>query len=528
MVPTHGRHALTDHVRLEDLLCSPRAFGLRTASPLQRAICRAMDGEPIDEFWKFPEVRAAFGEVKPPTGQAPDMFLILSAIRCAKSLISAAKAIQISQNIELKQGFVSEGDELRIPIVAPRLAEARAVFSHMVGQIQAKPHLRALMVGEPRDESFWLRHPSGRLIEVTTTPLAKSGSTLVARWLPAVIFDEAPLMASVADAKKNLTEALGAINGRVLPGGQVLLIGSPWAPFGPVFDMVQEHFGKPTNEIVVVRAPGPAMNPVYWTPGRCEKVRKKSPRDYQTNVLAEFADTEDGIFASVEIESATRAGPVVNPPVKGRHYVAAMDPAFRGNAWTLVIIECTGIGGASGVGPTYSVTLSRQWVGSKMEPLKANDVMGEIAEICQEYGIDSVVSDQHNVDTIAEFADLHGLSVTEVVIGAQNRLEMVERVNAILSDGRLELPPDRQMAADMKSARKRVTQNGVTLVLPRSGDGRHADYVPALGLAFVSPPDPPDPEAAPQRDDLEKHLERMQQAASSNPWEQMSRRISGY
>lgn len=516
-----------DRVRLEDILCSPRAFGLRTASPLQRAICRASDGESIDDFWKYDEVRAAFGHVKPLVGVSPETLCILAAIRCAKSMIAGGKAIQISQNVDLNVPYISEGDEIRIPIVSVDKDKARAVFSHMIGQILAKPFLRGLLIGEPTAESFWLRHPSGRAIEVCTTPLAKSGATLVARWLPAVIFDEAPLMASVSDAKKNLDEALGAIAGRVLPGGQVLMIGSPWAPFGPVYDLVLEHFGKPSRQCIVVRAPGPAMNPVYWTPKRCERLKATNPVRYRTNVLAEFADMEDGIFASVEIENATRAGPVTRPPVKGHYYVAAMDPAFRGNAWTLVIVECTGVGGPGGVSPLYSIALARQWVGSKTDPLKANAIMGEIAGICAEYEIDTVVSDQHNVDTIAEFADLHGISITEVRIDGQNRLEMVEKVNSILSDGRLELPPDRQMAADMKSARKRVTQNGVTLVLPRSGDGRHADYVPALGLAFVVPPDVPDADEAPEKDELEKHLDRMISQTGKNHWENVARRISG-
>lgn len=514
-----------DRVRLEDLLCSREAFGLTTASPLQRAICRASDGEPLGKLWDIKDVRDAFGGVRPPE-VAPEQFVILSAIRCAKSMIAAAKAIQITQNVDLNIPYISAGDELRIPVVSVDKDKADVVLSHMLGHIQAKPHLRALLIGEPSSESFWLRHPSGRAIEICTAPLAKSGSTLVARWLPAVIFDEAPLMASVTDAKRNLDEALAAITGRVLPGGQVLMIGSPWAPFGPIYDLVQEHFGKPTPECVIVRAPGPVMNPVYWTPKRCEQIRKKDPRAHRTNVLAEFADVEDGIFTSLEIENATRAGPVERPYVKGHNYRAAMDPAFRGNGWTLVVAECTGTA-ENGVTPNYAIALARQWIGSKIEPLKANLVLGEIAGILGEYGIDSVTSDQHNVDTIREIAENHGVSIVEVTITSENRLEMVENVSALLGDERLELPPDRQLAQDLKAARKRITQNGVTLHLPRSGDGRHADYVPCLGLAFVDPPGLPDEPEAAALDDMERFLEKMRDRDSAGHWESMARRVSG-
>lgn len=484
------------------------------------------DGLPLGGLWEYPEVKAAFNGVLPPT-VAPQTLVILAAIRCAKSMIAAAKAIQISQNVDLDLNFVSEGDEIRIPIVSVDKDKARAVFSHMIGQIRNSAALRELLVREPTTESFWLRHPSGRVIEVCVTPLAKSGQTLVARWLPAVIFDEAPLMAGVTDAKKNLTEALGAIAGRVLPGGQVLMIGSPWAPFGPVFDLVSAFWGKPTAETIVVRAPGPAMNPVYWTPQRCEHLRRTNPVRHRTNVLAEFADVEDGIFTSIELEAATREGPVERAPIARHHYTAGMDPAFRGNAWTFVIVECTGLGGKMGLEPKYTVAVARQWIGSKTAPLKARAILTEIADLCRLYGIDGVYSDQHNVDTIGEFAGSQGISVSEIRIGSDNRLEMVERVNQILSDGRLELPPVRELIQDLKGARKRVTQNGVTLVLPRSGDGRHCDYVPALALALAEPPDLPDPPDAPELDELERMRMRLNERNSGDHWANVSRRISG-
>ena len=37
---------------------------------------------------------------------------------------------------------------------------------------------------------------------------------------------------------------------------------------------------------------------------------------------------------------------------------------------------------------------------------------------------------------------------------------------------------------DLASVRRRVTQAGLTYHLPKTPDGRHADYVPALALAL--------------------------------------------
>lgn len=513
-------------VRLEALLTSPQAFGLASATPLQRALCRASDGEPLGELWEHQEVRDAFGGERPPE-VAPDWFCILSAIRCGKSLFAAAKAVQISQNVDLSHPWISVGDEIRIPIVSVRMEEAMAVYNHLVRNLLARPALRQLLIGEPTANSVMLRHPSGRPIEVTIAPLSKAGAALVARWLPCVIFDEAPLMAGQQDGKKNLDEALAAISGRVLPGGQVMLIGSPWAPFGPIYDLVQEHFGKPSPATVVARAPGPAMNPIYWTPERCERMRRTNPSAHRTNVLALFADLEEALFSSIEVEEAQRVS-MVRPYEPGHHYVAAMDPATRGNAWTLLIIECTGVGGPSGFDPMYAIALAVQWQGSKTAPLKPDAVIQEIAAHLRHYRLDSVVSDQHSVDAIRAIADRHNLRIVERTIRADNRLEMVERARVVLAEGRLEIPPDRQLVSDILSAKKRVTSNGVTLVLPRSGDGRHADYVPPLGLAFEFPPDLPDPPDLPERDDLERIKADMDARAAEPFQDNAALRVSGY
>jgi hypothetical protein len=51
-------------------------------------------------------------------------------------------------------------------------------------------------------------------------------------------------MAGQEDGVVNLDDARSAVLGRILPGSQLLYIGSPWAPFGPVYSMVQEFWGK--------------------------------------------------------------------------------------------------------------------------------------------------------------------------------------------------------------------------------------------------------------------------------------------
>jgi len=52
------------------------------------------------------------------------------------------------------------------------------------------------------------------------------------------------------------------------------------------------------------------------------------------------------------------------------------------------------------------------------------------------------------------------------------------------------------LRADLLSIRKRVTMNGIAIELPRTADGRHADYGPSLALCVAKNVADPLPVAA--------------------------------
>jgi hypothetical protein len=252
---------------LERLVTSSAGFGLTTASPLQRAICRIADGRGLGPLAEVPEVRRAIGDVDALPRERPAELMILSGIRVGKSLLAAAIAVRASQTCEI--GHLGPGEIPRVSVVSLRLDLAEVVFRFIVGNLQAKPALRPLLAEDPTSDSVMLRHPTGRLVEVKVVAGARAGSTLVARWSAGCIFDEAPRMVGAEDGVVNFDHAHDAVIGRLLPGAQIVSIGSPWAPFGPIYDRVQERWGKPAEDLVIVRAPAYDMNPVTWTPRRC-------------------------------------------------------------------------------------------------------------------------------------------------------------------------------------------------------------------------------------------------------------------
>jgi hypothetical protein len=225
------------------------------------------------------------------------------------------------------------------------------------------------------------------------------------------------------DGVVNFDDARRAVLGRLLEGAQLVAIGSPWAPRGPIYDAVLEHGGKPTARLVVVRAPAPSMNPEWWTPARVAALKRQDEQAYRTDVLGEFADPESSLLSSGEIDRATRKGALIIEGEAWHSYVAATDPGTRGNAWTLVVVTRK----RRPDGRIWTVVvLAKQWQGSKTDPLDPDKVLAEVARILKGYDLDYVWTDQLAADFVRAIAVRHDLYVHPETVTAPRKLEMFE------------------------------------------------------------------------------------------------------
>lgn len=472
MIPVEVVQSAVASSSLEWKLTDANAFGLTTASDLQRAICRVADGRPLGRLADSRVVRRAFGNVDELPDEKPREVTVLSGIRTAKSLTAACGAFHMSQTCDVSQ--LGPGEIPRVSVVSLQKDLADVVFDHLVGRAQASPLIRPLIIGEPSTDSIHFRHPSGRPIEVKVLAGARAGATLVARWSAGAIFDEFPRMVGGDDGVVNWNDSRDAVLLRLLPNAQIWNIGSPWAPFGPAYELVTEYFGKPSRAMVVVRAPAPDMNPFYWTPARVEAA-KADPDVYRTDVLAEFATAEESLFSATSVDACTRTV-LTLPPKPGNTYYAAMDPATRGNGWTLAIATRE-------AGKTV-VVRAEEWMGSKHEPLDPGIVLAEIAGILASYNLQSVDSDQWMGDALVTLGRQVGLNIATWRFTERERAEKYLAIRTRLDSGELELPPVPKMRTDLLHVRKRLTPGGMSVVLPQTSDGRHCDFAPTLMLVL--------------------------------------------
>lgn len=460
---------------LESLLTQPDLFGLTTATPLQRAICRIADGLPLGDLANNPAVMGALG-ANWAAGQRPKELVLLSGIRVGKSLLAALLAVYWTQTCDVSR--LGPGEIPRISIVSVHKDLAEVVFGHVVGRIMSSERLKKLVIGKPLADSITLKHPTGIPIEICVVAGTRAGASLVARWSAGCIFDEFPRMMGQDEGVINWDDSRRAVLERILPGAQMVSIGSPWAPHGPAYDVFTSSWGKPSPDMVVIKAPAWDLNPFWWTPDRIENARK-NPDTFVTEVLGEFRSPEVSLFSTVEIDVCTRAcppNPVELPPDPRCTYRAAMDPATRGNGWTLVV--------ATRQGNRKKVVFCKEWLGSKIHPLSPKAVLTEMADRLRPYGVKSVDSDQYLGDALKDLAHDLGLHIRVVNMTEREKAAKFMSLKTKMAGGEIEIPPDKKLRGDLIQVQKRSTTNGIKIVLPKTSDGRHCDYVPSMLLAL--------------------------------------------
>jgi len=415
----------------------------------------------------------------------PSVVTLLAAIRSAKSLKVACKAFRATQMCDLSR--LRDGEIARYSIVSLDMDKAHATFEHFVGSVMASPVLSAAVIGEAKSDSCYIAHPSGKAVEVKVVAGRKAGGSLVSRWSIGVAFDEAPRMQGQEDGVVNLPDALSAVRGRMLPGAQIDLLGSPWAPRGPIYDMFIDRFGRPGEDLLFMVAKGPDMNPFHFTPELCAQLQKQDPRAYRTDVLALFADPEDSLLSSIDVEACTRKDPLVLPPDERMECVASIDPATRRNAWTLTVLRTPAEG-------RHEVVMAKQWVGSKSAPLSPRRQFQTIAELVKPYGVRSLWTDQASFDANYELAEEAGLTLMQHDFSEPEWRSAARLLEKHVSERSIELPPDAAMRADILGMQRRLTARSWTILLPTTGDGRHGDFAPSLCLALMHAPSAPLPE----------------------------------
>lgn len=535
-----GTTTLASKITLETYLTSPAFFGLTSAIPLQRAKCRIVSGLPLKELATDPTVLEMCGGTLPESGEAPREILDISAIRIGKSLFAAAYILWLSQTVDVSGTRPS--DIIRIFVVALKIDGTGAVFKHLAESMLSKPALRSLLVDDPKDISdvptiLRIRHPSGKTIEVVAIPLDRAGGSAVSVYCAGVVVDEYPRMIGASDGIRNVEHFHEAVLGRLLPGAGFLATGSPWQPYGPAYDNTVQFFGKPSEDLVVLRTsakPFVGIAPAWTKKPKAklaphEALQRRTATAYKTDFLAEFADGEEAVFPAAAIEDAAiklaaetaeygKPAIFADPSALRHDYWAAMvagwvypvagpehlyETEFLGaeitpgqgqvvmteRGWVRILEDDRGRPlprkDGKGVRPYFEVYDIVSW--DKSSGARGLDLVRAVGQLGRQYNVSDFIWDGYEQLMLSDLIRSENLRPIVLPWQTARKTEAVDLLRTLLVERRVKLPSDSETHSKLKNElvrfRSRATPGGNFQYIVAGGGG-HGDHASCLTLAM--------------------------------------------
>lgn len=202
----------------------------------------------------------------------------------------------------------------------------------------------------------------------------------------------------------------------------------------------------------------------------------RNPKAFARECLAEFQDSVSGFLDPSLLRKAVSIGTRERPPLPAVSYIAAMDPAFRRDAFGFIVAH---------VDKSRKVVFDyvKRWMNAPGEdPIDARGVIHEIAAVCGKYRVHTIVSDQHHNESLRLLFEDLGLTLIEHSIQAGSKQELWANFQSLLRQNRLDFVDHEQLLRELLALERTLGDGGTAkIAAPR---GEHDDL--AMTAALVA------------------------------------------
>lgn len=395
----------------------------------------------------------------------------VAGARSGKTLMSGLRALQLA--IELPLVGLGRGELAVVPVVAPDIKTATQTVRFALG---AARELGGGFVRDETKEGFTVRRGGSQEVRIEARAASAGGKSIRGRSMPCAVLDEAAFFFADDGHRVVDTEIFAAVVPRVMPGGQLLVMSTPWAEAGLLHELWSRNFGRP-QDALMAHAPTLLMragDPDVASMVAAEELR--DPDNARREYGAEFLATRSAGFFPGPAVKASVTGPQGRLHVPGLPLAAGADFAFRSNASALAVVQRDR--------DLFQVLRVEERLPGQ-SPMRPSELVADFASVLAEYGLDSVTADGHYRESIQEHLEASGMWLIDAPAGQQGRAEAFQVARQLLAQGRVRLPDHDRLLRQLREVTSRpLAGGGVSIDLPRWPDGSHGDLAAALVLAL--------------------------------------------
>ncbi len=424
--------------------------------------------------------REIFGAVDQIPESARAILVGVAGARGGKSYVLGA-AYLLWRALTADLSTLAPGERAAAVFVAPDVRLARIGLRYVVGMCGAVGDLDK-MITERTKDMVVIARPDGASVAIQVLPATRGGSAVRGQSLVACVADEACFFQS-SDGVRNVADIVDAVVPRVIAGGMLSILSTPWVKEGAVWDLFNRNLGNPQDAIACT-APTWVLRPDKKTEAMLSRERARDPENYEREFGAKWLEGgTSGFFDAEIVDLATEW----RHAFKAETHTAGADFAFLSDASAIVI--------AARMGDVVRIVDMRERRPKAGSPLVPSVVCGEFAELAKRYSAAQIVADGHAKASVQEILLTHGVTFVDAPSSRPQIAASYTKFRDLLVSGKLILPsadgdPDdpkvRVRARFLKQLKDTVATplpgGGLKISHPRVA-GSHGDLVSAAVLA---------------------------------------------
>jgi hypothetical protein len=428
-------------------------------SPAQSAVLKSLYGVPLDPMELDIFKRGTGRELYIPTEHAE--LSLLAGRQSGKTSVVAAL-------IALFEAFqdhgVPSGQRAYVLIIAPVIQQASTAFRFISQYILNSPILSQSVLKIKKNE---IELKNGVVIA------CRACSYSSVRGVPVIcaVLDELAFWRHKENSANPESEVIAAIRPAMatLSNTKLIKISTPFRKEGTLWSEFQHRGQLP---YYVWRVTSEEMNPAI-SKSFLDKARAANEETFRREHLAEFVDQNSGWITPELLEPCIMHGRRELPRVSHGTYAAAIDPAFQGSDFGFAILHRSDRG-------DVSVACELRWTGTKAIHLDFAIVCEQIRMKLDQYGINSLVGDQHCFAILKQHFARLNIFYRERSFTSGTRASLFGNLRQLIIQRKIAIVDDPELLRQFRSLEEVRAANGNIDIRPaRSKD----DVAIAVALA---------------------------------------------
>jgi len=358
--------------------------------------------------------------------------------RSGKSFTASIIACYLGLFFDYQQ-FLGPGERASIVIIAADRGQARTIFNYITGILHSNQVFENCIEAELKE-----RISLDNRIDIEI--LTASHRTVRGRTIAAVLLDEAAFF--YQEGARPDTEIYRAIKPATatIPNSLILIISSPYAQIGLLYDMHKRFYGVDDPETLVWVADTPTMNPCI----------DKKIIDRAMEMDAEAAESEWYARFRKDLSSFLPLEVIEGCIVKGRYelsvmansrYVGFVDPAGGGgtDSMTLAIVH------------RDNDTIITDCIRAVPPPFDPFVVTEDFSKVLKEYRCPTVTGDKFTGEWCSTAFAQHGI---RYISSGKTKSDIYLAAEPLFSRGQVELLDHKKLYNELRNLERRTGRGG--------------------------------------------------------------------